>query len=124
VSASREELTIQFVVDKDEDIQKFVENETYKFYDLIYSIVGKVNNKSKNKYPKEINLFTAQDLSNMMPDLQPQDRESKLIQDEHVFILKNPGKKLFSGKRHSYIPPTLYNLNNHFNLFINETVNG
>lgn len=120
ISAEREELTIQVLVGDKEDIYEFVEKHTISLYEQFVRIGNQIN---KNNIDNEIDIFSSQNLANLIPDSSPIEREEKIIQDLDAFILKNPGKKLLSGKRHTYIPPSLYNLNNHYQIFMKDKVN-
>ena len=125
ISAENEEITIQVNLDNKVDIYEFVQKEMINLYEEIIKWFKNINSKSINEVflINDINIFSSQDLDNMMPELYPKEREERIIQDYDYFILKNPGKKLLSGKRHRYVPPTLYNLNNHYQLFIKDRIN-
>ena len=54
----------------------------------------------KNNSPEEITFITTQELEDMYPDLEPKERENKLLREKKAVFLMQIGKELKSGQRH------------------------
>ena len=53
-----------------------------------------------NYLPENIEFFTTQELEDMYPELEPKERENKLLREHHAVFLMQIGKELRSGKKH------------------------
>ena len=53
-----------------------------------------------NNFPDDIVFITTQELEDMYPDLEPKERENKLLRDKKAVFLMQIGKELKSGKKH------------------------
>lgn len=62
-------------------------------------VCGKYANIANN-FPEEITFITTQELEDMYPDLEPKERENKLLRDKKAVFLMQIGKELKSGKKH------------------------
>ena len=54
----------------------------------------------ENNFPEEITFITTQELEDMYPDLEPKERENKLLREKKAVFLMQIGKALKSGQRH------------------------
>lgn len=82
--------------------------ETLK--DTVKKIYGALKNTQKavcekypviqNNLPDEIEFITTQELEDMYPDLEPKERENKLLREKKAVFLMQIGAKLKSGKKH------------------------
>ena len=54
----------------------------------------------ENNFPEEITFITTQELEDMYPDLEPKERENKLLREKKAVFLMQIGKELKSGQRH------------------------
>lgn len=53
-----------------------------------------------NNFPEEITFITTQELEDMYPELEPKERENKLLREKKAVFLMQIGKELKSGKKH------------------------
>ena len=78
--------------------------ETLKsFVERIYTAQSRVCQKFsgiENNFPEEITFITTQELEDMYPDLEPKERENKLLREKKAVFLMQIGKELKSGQRH------------------------
>lgn len=124
-STIRNELTIQFVLQENQDIQETLDATTVELYDLIKTLAHDIEMKYdiEDIYPKSINFVTTQMLENEMPNLTFKEREVSFIIDEEAYVLSQAGTKLHSGKIHTFIPPQLYDLKKFNQLVLKDRVN-
>lgn len=54
----------------------------------------------QNNFPDEITFVTTQELEDMYPELDPKERENKLLREKKAVFLMQIGKELKSGKKH------------------------
>ena len=78
-----------------------------KYVKNIYGAMKRTQEKVCEKYPELANNFpddivfiTTQELEDMYPDLEPKERENKLLRDKKAVFLMQIGKELKSGKKH------------------------
>ena len=74
-----------------------------KIYTAMKSTQSRVCQKYKaieNNFPEEITFITTQELEDMYPDLEPKERENKLLREKKAVFLMQIGKDLKSGKKH------------------------
>lgn len=78
-----------------------------KTVNKIYSAVKSTNAIIKQNYPEldttlpdEITFMTTQELEDMYPELEPKEREDKLLREKKAVFLMQIGKVLKSGKKH------------------------
>lgn len=82
-----------------ETLKSFVE----RIYTAMKSIQSRVCQKFsgiENNFPEEITFITTQELEDMYPDLEPKERENKLLREKKAVFLMQIGKELKSGQRH------------------------
>ena len=82
-----------------ETLKEFVQ----KIYTAMKSTQSRVCQKYKaieNNFPEEITFITTQELEDMYPDLEPKERENKLLREKKAVFLMQIGKDLKSGKKH------------------------
>ena len=82
-----------------ETLKRFVE----RIYTAMKSTQSRVCQKFsgiENNFPEEITFITTQELEDMYPDLEPKERESKLLREKKAVFLMQIGKELKSGQRH------------------------
>lgn len=91
------------VIDKNdrslETLKKYVKN-IYKAMKSTQSIVCQKFSGISNYFPEEITFITTQELEDMYPELEPKERENKLLREKKAVFLMQIGKSLKSGKRH------------------------
>lgn len=74
-----------------------------KIYTAMKSTQSRVCQNYKdisNNFPEEITFITTQELEDMYPDLEPKERENKLLREKKAVFLMQIGKDLKSGKKH------------------------
>ena len=82
-----------------ETLKSFVE----RIYTAMKSTQSRVCQKfsgSEKNFPEEITFITTQELEDMYPDLEPKERENKLLREKKAVFLMQIGKELKSGQRH------------------------
>lgn len=82
-----------------ETLKSFVE----RIYTAMKSTQSRVCQKFsgiENNFPEEITFITTQELEDMYPDLEPKERENKLLREKKAVFLMQIGKALKSGQRH------------------------
>ena len=82
-----------------ETLKSFVE----RIYTAMKSTQSRVCQKFsgiENNFPEEITFITTQELEDMYPDLEPKERENKLLREKKAVFLMQIGKELKSGQRH------------------------
>ena len=82
-----------------ETLKSFVE----RIYTAMKSAQSRVCQKFsgiENNFPEEITFITTQELEDMYPDLEPKERENKLLREKKAVFLMQIGKELKSGQRH------------------------
>ena len=82
-----------------ETLKRFVE----RIYTAMKSTQSRVCQKFsgiENNFPEEITFITTQELEDMYPDLEPKERENKLLREKKAVFLMQIGKELKSGQRH------------------------
>ena len=82
-----------------ETLKRFVE----RIYTAMKSTQSRVCQKFsgiENNSPEEITFITTQELEDMYPDLEPKERENKLLREKKAVFLMQIGKALKSGQRH------------------------
>jgi aspartate--ammonia ligase len=80
-------------------LKKYVEN-IYKAMKATQTRVCQKFPMIKNYFPDEITFITTQELEDMYPDLEPKERENKLLREKKAVFLMQIGKELKSGQRH------------------------
>ena len=121
----RNEITIQAKIPAGTDYDEFSKEAAMELYDCIWAIANDIQQKFgvENIYPESADFTTSQLLENEMPHITPKEREISLCIDEEAFILTGAGRKMHSGKTHTFIPPQLYDLNNFHQLIFNDRIN-
>ena len=82
-----------------ETLKSFVE----RIYTAMKSTQSRVCQKFsgiENNFPEEITFITTQELEDMYPDLEPKERENKLLREKKAVFLMQIGKTLSDGKKH------------------------
>lgn len=82
-----------------ETLKSFVE----RIYTAMKSTQSRVCQKFsgiENNFPEEITFITTQELEDMYPELDPKERENKLLREKKAVFLMQIGKELKSGQRH------------------------
>ncbi len=122
---TKEEITLQVRLPKNSDHEKFAKDFSYEMYDFIYSLIEKqaVKDNRKNAYPKEIKIFSSQNLEVEYPDIASKEKELNHIKNEDAFILSGAGRKKFSNKIHKSIHPGIYDLKNYYEFLFRDNVN-
>lgn len=82
-----------------ETLKKYV-NSIYKAMKSTQAIVCQKFAGINNYFPEEITFITTQELEDMYPELEPKERENKLLREKKAVFLMQIGKELRSGKRH------------------------
>lgn len=123
-SITKHELIFQIKI-KPEDEFKVVKSYSKKLYSLIYDLATLVNEKYNitNIWPQHIDFITSQMTEHELPNASPRNREREFALQKEAFILQSAGLKLFSGKRHSDIPPFIYNLKHCYQIIMNDRNN-
>lgn len=124
-STIRNEITFQYVISKDRDLDEMLESATLELYDLIKTLSSDIASKYQIKdiYPEQINFVTTQMLENEMPNMSFKEREVSFVIDEEAYVLQHAGVKLHSGKIHTYIPPQIYDLKRFNQIVLKDRVN-
>ena len=93
----------EVVIDKSERNLETLKKTVKK----IYSAIKATNAIIKQKYPElntelpdDITFITTQELEDMYPELEPKEREDKLLREKKAVFLMQIGKVLNSGKKH------------------------
>lgn len=82
-----------------ETLKKYVKN-IYTAMKSTQSIVCQKFPQINNYFPDNITFITTQELEDMYPDLEPKERENKLLREKKAVFLMQIGKELKSGKPH------------------------
>lgn len=91
------------VINKSDRTIDTLKNFVQKIYTAMKSTQSRVCQKYKaitNNFPEEITFITTQELEDMYPDLDPKERENKLLREKKAVFLMQIGKDLKSGKKH------------------------
>ena len=91
------------VIDKSERNTETLKNTVKKIYSAIKSTnaIIQQNYAELDTYlPEEITFITTQELEDMYPDLEPKEREDRLLREKKAVFLMQIGKVLKSGKKH------------------------
>ena len=91
------------VINKSDRTIDTLKNFVQKIYTAMKSTQSRVCQKYKaitNNFPEEITFITTQELEDMYPDLEPKERENKLLREKKAVFLMQIGKDLKSGKKH------------------------
>ncbi len=91
------------VIDKSERTPETLKNYVKRIYSAMKSTQSRVCQEYsviKNNFPEDIAFITTQELEDMYPDLDPKERENRLLRDKRAVFLMQIGKTLASGKRH------------------------
>ena len=124
-STIRNEITFQYVVPKEHDLDELLESATLELYDLVKTLASDITKKYniKDIYPEHVSFVTSQMLENEMPNMSFKEREVSFVIDEEAYILQQAGVKLHSGKIHSYIPPQIYDLKRFNQIILKDRIN-
>lgn len=121
----KNEITIQVKLKENQGqklfLQEIVDELYSRFFQLAEDIAEKYN--VKNIYPHSAAFITSQMLENEMINSSPKEREESFALDEEAFILSSAGKRMYSGKIHTFIPPQLYDLDNFHQIVFKDRVN-
>lgn len=82
-----------------ETLKHYVQN-IYKAMKSTQSRVCQKYADIENNFPEEITFITTQELEDMYPELEPKERENKLLREKKAVFLMQIGKELKSGKKH------------------------
>ncbi|MGN0107423.1 MAG: aspartate--ammonia ligase [Hominilimicola sp.] len=91
------------VINKSDRTIETLKDFVKKIYTAMKSTQSRVCQKYKaieNNFPEEITFITTQELEDMYPDLEPKERENKLLREKKAVFLMQIGKDLKSGKKH------------------------
>lgn len=91
------------VINKSDRTIDTLKDFVQKIYTAMKSTQSRVCQKYKaieNNFPEEITFITTQELEDMYPDLEPKERENKLLREKKAVFLMQIGKDLKSGKKH------------------------
>lgn len=91
------------VINKSDRTIDTLKDFVQKIYTAMKSTQSRVCQKYKaieNNFPEEITFITTQELEDMYPDLDPKERENKLLREKKAVFLMQIGKDLKSGKKH------------------------
>lgn len=91
------------VIDKKDRTLETLKSYVKKIYAAMKSTQRKVCEKYPsidNNFPEEITFMTTQELEDMYPELEPKERENKLLREKKAVFLMQIGKELASGKKH------------------------
>ncbi len=91
------------VINKSDRTTETLKDFVKKIYTAMKSTQSRVCQKYKaieNNFPEEITFITTQELEDMYPDLDPKERENKLLREKKAVFLMQIGKDLKSGKKH------------------------
>ena len=91
------------VINKSERTIETLKKYVKKIYQAMKSTQIRVCQKYpvlENNFPEEITFITTQELEDMYPDLDPKERENKLLREKKAVFLMQIGKELKSGKKH------------------------
>lgn len=124
-SVTKNEVTIQVVLDADEDVERFMKIETDSLYDLIETLETEYSTKFKldKNYPQFASYITAQMMENEYPNIDYKAREEEFATELGGYVLVNPGQKLFSGHVHTEIPVELYSTNRFNQILLKDSIN-
>ncbi len=86
--------------DRNIELLKAYVRRIYEALKRTQAEVCKVYPVLENNFCDEIEFFTTQELEDMYPDLEPKERENKLLKEHHAVFLMQIGKVLKSGKKH------------------------
>ncbi len=82
-----------------ETLKSYV-NNIYKAMKSTQSRVCQKYADIKNNFPEEITFITTQELEDMYPELEPKERENRLLREKKAVFLMQIGKELKSGSKH------------------------
>ncbi len=91
------------VINKSERTVDTLKSYVKRIYTAMKSTQSRVCQNYKmieNNFPEEITFITTQELEDMYPDLDPKERENKLLREKKAVFLMQIGKELKSGKKH------------------------
>ncbi len=125
-TSAKEEMTFQVRIDDEEKAEQLVHDLSQDIYEIFYNLANKAKKEFdiENVFPSFADYIPAQILENEMPNESTHQREIETALVKGAFILSKPGTRLFSSKVHSYLPPTLYDLNNFNIIVVKDRVNG
>lgn len=86
--------------DRNMETLKSYVNNIYKAMKSTQSRVCQKYADIKNNFPDEITFVTTQELEDMYPDLEPKERENRLLREKKAVFLMQIGKELKSGEKH------------------------
>ncbi|MCI8404996.1 MAG: aspartate--ammonia ligase [Clostridia bacterium] len=86
--------------DRNMETLKSYVNNIYKAMKSTQSRVCQKYADIKNNFPDEITFITTQELEDMYPDLEPKERENRLLREKKAVFLMQIGKELKSGEKH------------------------
>lgn len=123
-SITKHELVFQIKINQEDDIA-ITKKISKKIYQIIFELATYVHNhyKINNIYPSQVDFISSQMLEHELPNESPKNRELEFAIQKESFILVSGGMKLFSGKRHSDIPPYLYDLKNSYQIVMRDRIN-
>ncbi len=91
------------VIDKSDRNIDTLKSTVKKIYSAIKStnaIIKQNYPELDTKLPEDITFITTQELEDMYPELEPKEREDKLLREKKAVFLMQIGKVLKSGKKH------------------------
>lgn len=91
------------VIKKSDRTIETLKNYVERIYTAMKSTQSRVCQKFDgivNNFPDKITFITTQELEDMYPDLEPKERENKILREKKAVFLMQIGKKLASGEKH------------------------
>lgn len=91
------------VINKEDRTIETLKSYVKRIYSAMKSTQSRVCQKYKdieNNFHREITFITTQELEDMYPDLEPKERENRLLREKKAVFLMQIGKELKSGKKH------------------------
>ena len=90
-------------INKEERTIETLKSYVKRIYSAMKSTQSRVCQKYsaiENNFPDDIEFITTQELEDMYPELEPKERENKLLREKKAVFLMQIGKELKSGKKH------------------------
>lgn len=122
----RYNLTFQIKISGDNNmVKKIVKEHVVEFYKLIAKQSRICDRRYKNttNFPDSPSFITSQQMENEYPDMNSREKEIEFANELNAFVFSKAGKKLFSGHVHTWIPPQIYDLDNFYQIVIQDNVN-
>ncbi|WKX02557.1 hypothetical protein [Candidatus Mycoplasma mahonii] len=124
IFSSKSELLLQYKIDKEKATNTYLKNIAFDIYDLLFSFLEDSYNSmnEKNPFPEDVKIFSSQNLNIEYVNLSASEKEYEKILKEDAFILSEPGIKLFSNKKHKFVPEQLYELKKHYEIIFKDVI--